>query len=112
MSELRAKINGFPEDGDDTERDSMTSTYGKLDSRYRAALVLEQIDEKPSGNDQTPEGRDLKRLLGRVSIEDYVREAITGNAAEGAAKELREATVGAMNGGGCRLTFWSTALMP
>ena len=94
LSELRTKINGFAQDGDTAELDAMTGEYSKLESRYRAAIITETADEKPSGNDHTPEGRELTRLVGRTSIDDYIRESITGTAAEGAAKELREATMG------------------
>ena len=87
LSELRTKINGFADDGDTAELDTMTTEYGKLESRYRAALITETADEKPSGNDQTPEGRDLQRPLLFTTARGYIitrnyTDTLGGNNAE------------------------------
>ena len=97
MSELRQKINEFPEDGADADRDALTGEYSTLESQYRAALITEAADDDPDagahggGDAQT---REIGRLLDRVGVGDYLDAAVAGRAVEGAARELRCATLG------------------
>ena len=97
MSELRQKINEFPEDGADADRDALTGEYSTLESQYRAALITEAADDDPDagahggGDAQT---REIGRLLDRVGVGDYLDAAVAGRAVEGAARELRCRDVG------------------
>ena len=93
MSEIREKINDFPDDGEDSKRDGLTREYQTLESRYRAALVTEdtrEIDAEGS----TAEGRELGRLKERASISDFINEVVHNVALDGASKEFREAVLG------------------
>ncbi len=99
MSELRQKINEFPDDGDDSERDALTSEYASLESQYRAALITEQTEndadpDAPTGGNLDPQQREIARLLDWVGVGDYLDAAAAGRAVDGAARELRAATLG------------------
>ena len=94
QSELRAKINAFPEDGNATELDAMTAEYQGLESRFRAAVIMEAGDDAAQPAADSPENRERAVLLGRVSLADYIEEVNEGRAATGAAKELRQAAFG------------------
>ena len=100
MSELRQKINEFPDDGDDSDRDALTSEYSSLESQYRSALITEQTDndtdpDAPTGSGSLdPQEREIARLLDRVGVGDYLDAAAAGRAVDGAAAELRAATLG------------------
>ena len=99
MSETRQKINEFPDDGADTDRDALTGEYSSLESQYRAALITEQSDadnDPHAGTERStdPGDREIGRLLDRVGVGDYLDAAAHGRAVDGAAAELRAATLG------------------
>ena len=96
MSETRQAINSFPDDGEDSKRDELTTKYQGLESRYRAAVVTEDeedAEERATGN-VTPERAEILRLMERASIADYLAEAEGGPTVTGAAMELRRAVMG------------------
>ena len=97
MSEVRQKINEFPDDGADSDRDALTGEYSNLESQYRAALITESADDDPdAGTERStdPQDREIARLLDRVGVGDYLDAAAAGRTVEGAARELRCATLG------------------
>ena len=107
QSELRAKINAFPEDGNAAELDALTAEYQGLESRFRAAVIVEAGDDAAQPASDSPENRERAVLLGRVSLADYVEEANEGRAVTGAAKELRQAALGEDLGGYAPLDLFS-----
>ena len=88
LSELRVSINGFPEDGAAEDRDKLTKEYADVESRWRAAVVLEDREREQVETD--PQRRELRA---RAGVGDYLAEAITGNRVTGAAAELRVAAM-------------------
>lgn len=98
MSELRTEINAFPEDGADADRDKLTSEYASVESQYRAALITDaddaNNDDAPTGGNLDPQAREIERLLDRVGVGDYLDAAAAGRMVDGAARELRCATLG------------------
>ena len=95
LSEVREQINGFPDDGEKDKLDALTTQYGQLESRYRAALVSEDAEDA-TANDGGPvdaERAEVYRLARRAAIADYLREA-DGATLTGAALELRQAVFG------------------
>ena len=94
QSELRAKINAFPEDGSATELDAMTAEYQGLESRFRAAVIMEAGDDAAQPAADSAENRERAVLAGRVGLCDFIEEVNEGRAVTGAAKELRQAALG------------------
>lgn len=90
MSEVRESINGLPDDVSNEDRDKLTADYSRLESEYRAALVTEDTRDVES----TAEGRELRHLVQRASIVDYIIESAAHTPVAGAAKELRQAVFG------------------
>ena len=97
MSELRQAINGLADDAPAEDFDKLTSEYQACESRYRAALVVEATDSEQSTEQDgadSAEGREIRHLIERSSISDFVNEAATEREVDGAAKELRSALLG------------------
>ena len=87
MSELREQINAQAEDAEVEEREALLNEYLDSEKRYRTELGVEALaDEKP----EHPQRRELRAS---VSVTDYLCEAITGHAVNGAAAELRAETM-------------------
>ena len=57
-------------------------------------LITEDEEDKQPDGPADAEGREVRRLLGRASIVDYLMEAEGQEALAGASKELRMATMG------------------
>ena len=99
MSELRTKINAFPDDGADADRDALTGEFSSLESQFRAALITEAADDAnnpdaDADRNGDPAEREIARLLDRVGVADYLDAAAAGRIVDGAAAELRCATLG------------------
>ena len=98
MSEVRDSINTFPEDGEDADRDKLTSEYTSLESQWRAALVVaddaDPDPDAPTGSGLDPQQREIARLLERTGVADYLNAAAAGRMVDGSAAELRQATLG------------------
>jgi hypothetical protein len=97
MSDIRTKINAFPDDGADADRDALTAEYMTLESQYRAAVITESADDDPDKDpprSTDPEDREIARLIDRVGVGDYLDAAAAGRAVDGAAAELRCAVLG------------------
>ena len=102
LSEIRTKLNELgSKDGEltDEERgevDKLTKEYTDAEARHRAAIVAESEDaeqraagEEPNG--ETGEGAEVRRLLGRATVHNYVAAALQDTEEGGAEKELGEA---------------------
>ena len=95
MSAVRERINTLPDDSTDEVRNAATTEYMGLESRYRAAMVLEDAEDAQPLDNQNPERREIRRLFDQSYIADYLLEAADHVALTGAAKEFREAVLGA-----------------
>ena len=78
------------------ELDSLESEYGDLERRHRAAIISEAgeetaaIGQYPDGS-QDQDGAEVRQLLGRVTLADYLGPAAAGAGIRGAAAELNSA---------------------
>ncbi len=98
QSETRSAIAAIlekPERSDDdrAELSKLTTRAQEFEIEIRAALVSETEIDTPVAND-TPEGRELRSLFGRVDVDDYFNEILTGKPADAPARELRSALLG------------------
>ena len=96
QSTLRESINGFlgkdeisEEDRDELDR--LTKRAQSLEVELRAALTSEGLENETRTFKDDGEGRELRGLLGRVSIGEYLAPASAGQGLEGRARELNEA---------------------
>ena len=97
MSEVRQEINSFPDDGERAKLDELTEKHQGLESRYRAEIIKESEEQQleAAGGGVTPERAEIRRLVGRASIADFLAESEGGPTVTGAALELRRAILGA-----------------
>ena len=95
QSEKRAALGALL-DAETTDQDAI----GKLSLELRSmegniqAAILAGEDETVETRQDTPEGREMRDLIGKASIMDFVSEANGGAALEGAALELRQELLG------------------
>ena len=96
LSEIRSKLNelsGVAELTDEqrTELDSLTAEYQQKEAQHRAALTVEADEQRAAegafGNGDG-EPAEVRALLDRVTIGDYLNPAAAGAALAGAAVEL------------------------
>ena len=87
LSRARTRLNelaGADELTDETraELDTLELRYGDLERQFRAAILAESNDEAaaaglfPDGPDV--DGRELRTLIGRVNVSDYLTAAAAG----------------------------------
>ena len=67
MSEIREAINAFPEDGAAEDRDKLTTEFRDVDSRWRAAVVVEESETTPY-NGSDGEATEFRSLVKRASL--------------------------------------------
>ena len=119
MSEVRQRLNEVSAlEGDDftveirAEADKLSAEYRDLETRHRASIIAEGETEAAAvsafadgSTDQ--DGAEVRSLLGRVNLSDYLAAAAAGIGLSGAAAELNAAlevpTVGA--GGGIAIPW-------
>ena len=102
LSKVRQRLNTIAGlEGDDftdevrEEADQLETEYGDLERRHRAAVIAEGEEEAaavglfPDGEDQ--DGAEVRQLLGRVTLADYLGPAAAGSGLRGAAAELADA---------------------
>ena len=86
------KILDTPEsersDGWQTELDKLTTRAQNIEAELRAALVLESEPEQTT-TETTPEQTEIDKLMGRVTISEFIGAALDGAALDGAGAELR-----------------------
>lgn len=96
LSEIRSKLNelsGLDELTDEqrNELDSLTSEYQQKEAQHRAAIVAEADEQRAAegafGNGDG-EPAEVRGLLDRVTIADYLNPAAAGIGLAGAAVEL------------------------
>ena len=98
QSENKAAIAAIlqkPERSEDdrAELARLTTRAQEIEIEIRAALVAESEIETPTAND-TPEGREMRDLLGRVDVAEYFNELLSERPVKGAALELRAELLG------------------
>ena len=102
LSKVRSRLNELAGlEGDAftdevrAELDGLESEYGDLERRHRAAIISEGDEQNaavgmfPDGPDT--DGAELRQLLGRVTMADYLGPAAAGAGIRGAAAELNAA---------------------
>ena len=102
LSKVRSRLNELANlEGDSFtdevrgELDGLESEYDTLERRHRAAIIGEgqaqaaAIGQFPDHDDQ--DGAELRQLLGRVTLGDYLGPAAAGSGIRGAAAELNAA---------------------
>ena len=103
LSKVRTRLNEIAGlDGDDftdevrAELDGLESEYADLERRHRAAILSEAAEERaavglfPDGTTDQ-DGAEVRQLLGRVTLADYLGPAAAGAGIRGAAAELNAA---------------------
>ncbi len=115
LSELRQKINAFGVGDDETEyraeeMDALSAEYGKLESRYRMALIQEseEIEETPTG-DLDSEKRESRAMEYDLEVRNYVAAALNDYPLEGREREYNDAMK--LTGVGTQLP-WIALLSP
>ena len=100
MTEITAALNGPEADAmADADRDALTTELLAEGSRFRAAVALEQeaTDADPDAGTERhtdPQEREIARLLAKTDVAHYFDAIAGGRMVEGAAAELRSATLG------------------
>ena len=103
LSKVRSRLNeiagldgeGFTDEVRE-ELDGLESEYGDLERRHRAAILSEgeaqaaAIGQFPDGSTDE-DGAEVRQLLGRVTLADYLGPASAGAGIRGAAAELADA---------------------
>ena len=87
MSEIRESLNTEAEDAPVEDREKLLNEYQDSERRYRAELNVEGLANA------APEPPGRRELRSRASVTDYLREAVSGHAVNGAAAELRQETM-------------------
>ena len=115
LSEVRQKLNELsavdePSNEQRSEMGKLTAEYPQLEERHRAALTAQGDEEaKAQGEhvDADGEATELRRIMDRVSLSDYLTRAAGGVGLVGAPAELAAAlevpTIGA--GGGVAIPW-------
>ena len=96
LSEIRSKLNelsGLDELTDEqrTELDSLTAEYQQKEAQHRAALTVEADEQRAAAGEfgnGDGEPAEVRGLLDRVTIADYLNPAAAGIGLAGAAVEL------------------------
>ena len=87
MSEIREQLNAQGDEAPLEDREKLLTEYTDAERRYRTELGVEGLaDDKP----EHPERRELRE---RVSVTDFLTEAVSGQRVTGAAAELRAETM-------------------
>ena len=103
LSKVRERLNAIAGlEGDEftdevqTELGTLEGEYGQLEKRLRAAILSEPEEEAaiigqfPDGSTDQ-DGAEVRSLLGRVTLADYLGPASAGAGIRGAAAELNAA---------------------
>ena len=122
MSEKRQKLNDLlgletMTDEQRNELDGCTKRIQECETEYRAALVVEGNEQAEAkgefGNNGDGESAEVRALLNRVTINDYLTPAGAGVGITGAAAELNAALEVELTGkGGGVAVPWDVLLIP
>ena len=91
LSGLRQSINDFDDTGAAEDLDKLTTEYRQAETEYRAALVVEDVDQGPARNGQDGEAAELRGLVRKASLGRMLTGILDESQGAGADRELREA---------------------
>ena len=92
LSELRQSINDFDQEtGAAEDLDKLTSEYRQAETEYRAAVVVEDVDQGPARNGQDGEAAELRRLKDSAKFGMYIAASAARRGVTGAEAELNAA---------------------
>ena len=96
MSEERQQLNQLaskdaPTDAELAEMDTAAKNYAGLEVQYRAAVVAESADPVETADDSTTEGRELRSIVDRATLGNYMQTALNDGVLDGAESELNAA---------------------
>ena len=92
LSELRQSINDFNQDtGAAEDLDKLTAEYRQTETEYRAAVVVEDVDQGPARNHQDGEAAELRRLKDSAQFGMYIAASAARRGVTGAEAELNAA---------------------
>ena len=83
VSEARAALLALPDDAGAEAIEPLEKRMKDAEAQHRRAILLSDEGEKRGAEERAP-------LAGRVEVREYLQEALTGQAVEGAARELRD----------------------
>ena len=119
LSTVRSRLNEIAGlEGDNftaeirEEAATLEKEFGDLEIRHRAAILSEGEEERTAeglfaDGSKDADGAELRQLLGRVSLSDFLQPALAGVGITGAASELADALgVPAMGAGGGVAVPW------
>lgn len=96
LSEVRSRLNEIAGiEGDAftdeirSESETLEREYRDLETRHRAAIIADGATETRAAEDG--EGRELRALMGKATLGEYLNGAAHGRDVEGAERELRAA---------------------
>ena len=92
LSELRQSINDFDQaTGAAEDLDKLTAEYRQAETEYRAAVVVEDVDQGPARNGQDGEAAELRRLKDSAQFGMYIAASAARRGVTGAEAELNAA---------------------
>ena len=92
LSELRQSINDFTDEtGAAEDLDKLTAEYRQAETEYRAAVVVEDVDEGPARNGQDGEAAEMRRLKDSAKFGMYIAASAARRGVTGAEAELNAA---------------------
>ena len=92
LSELRQSINDFDQEtGAAEDLDQLTAEYRQAETEYRAAVVVEDVDQGPARNGQDGEAAELRRLRDSAKFGMYIAASAARRGVTGAEAELNAA---------------------
>ena len=90
MSQIREQINGLPDDADAETLNGLTVRYQRMEAAYRAALIAES-DEVKADPVEDGQPAEIRGLIRRASLAEFLIGAVNENDPKGAEMELRAA---------------------
>ena len=94
ISECRAKLNALADDAPDADRDALVTEFNSLESRFRAAVVKESSDAGANPPPEDGQPAEIRGLLAKASIANFLLESAGGKAITGPEADLRAALLG------------------
>lgn len=96
MSEARQQLNELagldaPTDEQVTEMDESAKGYAALEVQYRSAVIADSADAVETADESDSEGRELRSIVDRATLGNYMQAALNDGLLDGAESELNAA---------------------
>ena len=98
QSELRTELSGQLDTDIEKRGENFTDTIGKLtkelqatEIELRAAIAIEGTDPEPLETRSDGADREKRQLLGKASLSNFIRSAVSGKSITGAEAEASDA---------------------